>query len=418
MQVYRGLPVLTNQSPRPDTAGRDLAADPRGLGGRVPAARPRGDRRDPRRRPDADRRRRHRPLPAGRTRRPRPAARAAARAARPAWTRPTSGSDPSEPTRCWPSAIPQAAARVHANDRRRVVRALELVELGRSLAPDEDRLWGEDTRHPTAIFGLDVPREELVGRIEAPNGSRCSSAGWRKRFARPLAGADLGDRRARSTASPTSRRFPRERGGRDATTGACAATPPTSASGCGGSRASSPSRPTGRPRDRRRDRSALVDRGAVLRPARPTSAEAVFEVQRAASLAAPRPHLPARALSVPGRRRPRPLARGARRSGTTSVIVAEQGRRDRRRRRCPGRLARRSLRRPRALGRRRSPTACTTRPCALIAAAGATSARLWVLEDNARARRFYERRGWRRDGSERVVPFPPHPLDIGYTKEL
>jgi GNAT superfamily N-acetyltransferase len=53
-----------------------------------------------------------------------------------------------------------------------------------------------------------------------------------------------------------------------------------------------------------------------------------------------------------------------------------------------------------------------------LAQAGATDARLWVLEGNARARRFYERRGWRLDGSERVVPFPPHPLDVGYTKEL
>jgi hypothetical protein len=35
-----------------------------------------------------------------------------------------------------------------------------------------------------------------------------------------------------------------------------------------------------------------------------------------------------------------------------------------------------------------------------------------------RARRFYERRGWHADGSERGVPFPPHPLDVGYTKEL
>jgi GNAT superfamily N-acetyltransferase len=45
-------------------------------------------------------------------------------------------------------------------------------------------------------------------------------------------------------------------------------------------------------------------------------------------------------------------------------------------------------------------------------------ARLWVLEQNVRARRFYERRGWRADGSERVVPFPPHPLDVGYTLAL
>ena len=62
---------------------------------------------------------------------------------------------------------PEAAARLHPNDRRRVVRALELTELGRSLRPGSDRLWSEETRHPTVIFGLDVPREVLVRRIEA-----------------------------------------------------------------------------------------------------------------------------------------------------------------------------------------------------------------------------------------------------------
>jgi GNAT superfamily N-acetyltransferase len=44
--------------------------------------------------------------------------------------------------------------------------------------------------------------------------------------------------------------------------------------------------------------------------------------------------------------------------------------------------------------------------------------RLWVLEENGRARRFYERRGWRLDGTTRVVPFPPNPLDVGYTIRL
>ena len=62
---------------------------------------------------------------------------------------------------------PAAAARVHANDRRRVVRALELVELGSSLAPASDTLWGESYRHPTFVVGLDVPRDELAARIEA-----------------------------------------------------------------------------------------------------------------------------------------------------------------------------------------------------------------------------------------------------------
>jgi tRNA dimethylallyltransferase len=60
-----------------------------------------------------------------------------------------------------------AAARVHANDRKRLVRALELSEAGRSLAPATDRLWTEDTRHPTTIVALDLPLDELDRRIEA-----------------------------------------------------------------------------------------------------------------------------------------------------------------------------------------------------------------------------------------------------------
>jgi tRNA dimethylallyltransferase len=61
---------------------------------------------------------------------------------------------------------PAAAERVHPNDRRRIVRALELVESGASLAPTEDRLWSAGYRHPTLVFGLDVPRDVLVQRIE------------------------------------------------------------------------------------------------------------------------------------------------------------------------------------------------------------------------------------------------------------
>lgn len=49
---------------------------------------------------------------------------------------------------------------------------------------------------------------------------------------------------------------------------------------------------------------------------------------------------------------------------------------------------------------------------------GSASCRLWVLEDNSRARRFYERRGWRENGESRVVEFPPNPLDIGYSLDF
>jgi GNAT superfamily N-acetyltransferase len=49
---------------------------------------------------------------------------------------------------------------------------------------------------------------------------------------------------------------------------------------------------------------------------------------------------------------------------------------------------------------------------------GGKRCHLWVLEQNARARRFYEHRGWRLNGDTRAVPFPPYPIDLGYTIEL
>ncbi len=62
---------------------------------------------------------------------------------------------------------PGAAARVHANDRRRVIRALELAEAGETLAPAVDRLWSDTMRHPTLLLGLDLPNERLDARIDA-----------------------------------------------------------------------------------------------------------------------------------------------------------------------------------------------------------------------------------------------------------
>jgi tRNA dimethylallyltransferase len=58
-----------------------------------------------------------------------------------------------------------AAERIHANDRRRVVRALELAEAGRSLVPRRETLFGGGWRHPTLLIGLDVPMAELDRRI-------------------------------------------------------------------------------------------------------------------------------------------------------------------------------------------------------------------------------------------------------------
>jgi tRNA dimethylallyltransferase len=64
------------------------------------------------------------------------------------------------------AADPSAAVAVHPNDRRRVVRALELHAAGSSLAPEHDRLWGDDARHPTTVIGLAVPAAAVAERID------------------------------------------------------------------------------------------------------------------------------------------------------------------------------------------------------------------------------------------------------------
>ncbi len=52
-----------------------------------------------------------------------------------------------------------------------------------------------------------------------------------------------------------------------------------------------------------------------------------------------------------------------------------------------------------------------------LADSGEPRAVLWVLEDNVRARRFYERGGWRPDGATRVEPINDVPVvQLRYTR--
>ena len=53
---------------------------------------------------------------------------------------------------------------MHANDRRRVVRALELVEAGSSLAPPQDRLWADDRRRSTLLVGIEGGSDDAIRR--------------------------------------------------------------------------------------------------------------------------------------------------------------------------------------------------------------------------------------------------------------
>jgi tRNA dimethylallyltransferase len=64
---------------------------------------------------------------------------------------------------------PWAADTIEPRDRSRIVRALELLELGELEPPQGERneLWTADTRHPTRLVGLVMDRDALYARIDA-----------------------------------------------------------------------------------------------------------------------------------------------------------------------------------------------------------------------------------------------------------
>jgi RimJ/RimL family protein N-acetyltransferase len=53
-----------------------------------------------------------------------------------------------------------------------------------------------------------------------------------------------------------------------------------------------------------------------------------------------------------------------------------------------------------------------------IARRGSHEAFLWVLEENHRARRLYERLGWVPTDDRREAPWPPHPVEVSYARPL
>jgi tRNA dimethylallyltransferase len=65
------------------------------------------------------------------------------------------------------SVAPWAADGLEPSDRQRIVRALELHELG-ELEPPEgpSQLWSEELRHPTLLAGLTMEREALYAAID------------------------------------------------------------------------------------------------------------------------------------------------------------------------------------------------------------------------------------------------------------
>jgi tRNA dimethylallyltransferase len=63
---------------------------------------------------------------------------------------------------------PWAAQSIGPRDRSRIVRALELLELGELEPPSgPNQLWTAETRHPTRLVGLIMEREALYERVDA-----------------------------------------------------------------------------------------------------------------------------------------------------------------------------------------------------------------------------------------------------------
>jgi tRNA dimethylallyltransferase len=63
---------------------------------------------------------------------------------------------------------PWAAQSIGPRDRSRIVRALELFELGELEPPSgPNQLWTAETRHPTRLVGLIMERDALYARIDA-----------------------------------------------------------------------------------------------------------------------------------------------------------------------------------------------------------------------------------------------------------
>jgi tRNA dimethylallyltransferase len=60
-----------------------------------------------------------------------------------------------------------AAAAVHPNDRKRIVRALELERMGEEPYRDSAQLWSRHLRRPAVLFGIVMDREAIAARIRA-----------------------------------------------------------------------------------------------------------------------------------------------------------------------------------------------------------------------------------------------------------
>ena len=93
---------------------------------------------------------------------------------------------------------PAAAAAIKPTDRTRVVRALELLEMGEDPAPAgaDSRLWTAELRRPTLLRGLTMVRERLYERIDARVDAMVAAGAEEEVRRADAAGASLTARKA------------------------------------------------------------------------------------------------------------------------------------------------------------------------------------------------------------------------------
>jgi tRNA dimethylallyltransferase len=65
---------------------------------------------------------------------------------------------------------PQSAEGIHPNDRKRIVRALELERMGEEPYRESEQLWSTNLRRPAALFGIVMERQAIEERIRARAG--------------------------------------------------------------------------------------------------------------------------------------------------------------------------------------------------------------------------------------------------------
>ena len=69
------------------------------------------------------------------------------------------------PVRLHERLRPASAAAVHPNDRKRIVRALELERMGEEPYAESTQLWSESLRRPARLFGIVMDREAIARRV-------------------------------------------------------------------------------------------------------------------------------------------------------------------------------------------------------------------------------------------------------------